>query len=247
MLVKQAANVLEILEFYAVYKKPATLAEVSQHFGWPRSSTFNLLSTLVDRGFLYEPRARGGFFPTSRWLALSQEIAAAEPLPDVLLKLLHDLAQRTGETVWIAAPSGQHAVFLEVIEASASIRYTAKAGNRVPLYATATGQALLCQMTETQRNSILRKTVFERYGEGTPMSIETVENSIRTSLHRGWFSSASAYNPDLCGVAVPLKIDQRILAVTVAGPLFRMKDRAEEMADHLNQLIEMYLSQRTPG
>lgn len=79
------------------------------------------------------------------------------------------------------------------------------------------------------------------------MSIETVENSIRTSLHRGWFSSASAYNPDLCGVAVPLKIDQRILAVTVAGPLFRMKDRAEEMADHLNQLIEMYLSQRTPG
>ncbi|MCP8896508.1 helix-turn-helix domain-containing protein [Shinella daejeonensis] len=112
MLVRQVANVLDILEFFAVHRNAATLAEVSQHFGWPCSNTFNLLSPLVERGF----------FPTTRWLVLARDIAGAEPLPESVLGMLHDLAQRGGETVRIAAPSGQQAVFLEVIEAAASRR-----------------------------------------------------------------------------------------------------------------------------
>ncbi|WP_164107897.1 helix-turn-helix domain-containing protein, partial [Serratia marcescens] len=45
MFVRQAANVLEILEYFAKRKKPATLSEVADDLGWPRSSTFNLLGT----------------------------------------------------------------------------------------------------------------------------------------------------------------------------------------------------------
>ncbi|WP_164076102.1 helix-turn-helix domain-containing protein, partial [Stenotrophomonas maltophilia] len=59
MFVRQAANVLEILEYFAKRKKPATLSEVADDLGWPRSSTFNLLGTLTDKGFLYEPASRG--------------------------------------------------------------------------------------------------------------------------------------------------------------------------------------------
>ena len=69
MIVRQAANVLDIMEFFAQTKKPATLAEIADHFGWPRSSTFNLLATLSEKGYLYEPRPRAGFYPTPRWLA----------------------------------------------------------------------------------------------------------------------------------------------------------------------------------
>ena len=53
MIVRQAANVLEIMEFFAQARKPATLAEIADHFGWPRSSTFNLLTTLSEKGYLY--------------------------------------------------------------------------------------------------------------------------------------------------------------------------------------------------
>ena len=67
MIVRQAANVLEILEYFARTKRPATLAELASHFGWPRSSTFNLLTTLTEKGYLYEPRPRAGYYPTPRW------------------------------------------------------------------------------------------------------------------------------------------------------------------------------------
>ena len=186
---------------------PASLADVVEAFGWPRSSTFNLLSTLVARGFLYEPEARGRFYPTPRWLTLAQEIAAAEPLPEALLNLLKDLAKRTGETVWIAAPSGQHAIFLEVIESKASVRYTASVGTRVPLHGTATGQAIISQLPPAQQATLLRKAVFKRYGEGTPMSIEAVETvsayDVAADSKNNLFGSARGARYPACHVDPP--------------------------------------------
>lgn len=240
MLVKQAANVLDLFEFFAEHKEAASLADISQHFGWPRSSAFNLLSTLMAKGFLYEPK-KGRYYPTPRWLTLAQEVASAEPLPDVLLGLLGDVAAKTGETVWIAAPSGQHAIFLEVIESKASVRYTARVGTRVPLHATATGQAIISQMTPTQQASVLRKAVFKRFGDGTPMSIQEVETSIRQSLNRGWFVSSSAYTPDLGGIGIPIVFGGRIFAITVAGPWFRVSEKLDEFARIIHGAVALHL------
>ena len=92
MNVKQAANVLDLIEFFARHKRPAALAEIAKHFNWPRSSTFNLLGTLAGRGYLYEPRARGGYYPSPLWSSLLQQIERAEPIPDQLHALLHALS-----------------------------------------------------------------------------------------------------------------------------------------------------------
>ena len=81
MLVRQADNVLSILEFFAERQGPATVADLTAHFGWPRSSTFNMVATLVERGYLYEPRARGAYYPTARWQVMAQAVAAAQPVP----------------------------------------------------------------------------------------------------------------------------------------------------------------------
>lgn len=252
MLVKQAANVLDLLEYFASEKKPATLAELSAHFGWPRSSTFNLIQTLVDRGFLYEPKARGGYYPTGRWLALSQEVADAEPLPPAALNLLRDLADSTGETTWIVAPSGQQAVMLAVIQSEQAIRYTAQPGKRVPLHGTASGQAIMSQMTAAQNAAILRKAVFERFGTGTPMSVAEVERSIADSLRRGSFRSASAFSRDLGGISLPLVLGGRIFAVTVAGPLFRIEGQMDDIAVEMHRAVarhfgEDYFSKHVPN
>lgn len=240
MLVKQAANVLDLLEFFATDGRAASLAEVAQHFGWPRSSTFNLLSTLSSRGFLFEPEARGKFYPTQRWLSLAQAISDAEPIPDPLLRFAQDLSQRTGETICIAAPAGLHVVFLEVIQSAALVRYAAEIGRRIPVHATASGQAIMSQWPESQRNATLRKVVFERYGSGTPMSIEAVEDQIRAGLHRGWFRSASNYSVDLGGVSLPIVIGPKVFSVTVAGPLNRVEAIMPSIAQTMHNVATMH-------
>jgi DNA-binding IclR family transcriptional regulator len=239
--VKQAANVLDLLEYFAQHRKPASLADISKHFGWPRSSTFNLLGTLASRGFLYEPKARGGYYPTPLWSSLVQQIDSADPIPQQLHHLLEALVKATGETAVLAAASGAYAVYVDAVESPHAIRYTAKPGKMIPLHVTATGRALLSQMAPADRSSVLRRATFERYTPTTLMSVAAVETEIKKSLERGWFEGNAEFTADLGGVALPLKLPHRQFAVTVAGPMFRVGSRLAELARVMAREVERHV------
>jgi IclR family acetate operon transcriptional repressor len=246
MIVKQAANVLDILEFFARIKRPATLTEIAQEFGWPRSSTFNMVGTLVERGFLYEPRPRTGYYPTPRWLTLARDIAEAEPLPPSLHRLLLDVARETGETVHVAAPAGDRVVFLDVVESNSVIRYFAEVGKRLPIHATATGRAILAQYSDAERKSVLGKIRFERFQPTSPMSVAAVEAEIARGLAQGWFLGATEFTPDVLGLAVMLPLAGRPLSLAVAGPTFRMEPRMAALGPLLRDAVKTYL-EKPPG
>ena len=243
MFVKQAANVLDLLEFFAQHKHAATLAEIAQHFGWPRSSTFNLIGTLTSRGFLFEPRSRGGYYPTPRWLRLSQELMAVDSIPESVLQTLREIADLTGETSAIAVPAGPNAVYLEVIESPKAVRYSAQVGKIIPLHATTTGRALLSQYSPRDRATLLAKSSFTAYTPSTLMSAQAVELEIERSLKRGWFESNAEFTPDLGGVAIPLPVHDRQFALLVGGPMFRIQPHYEEVAAVMRAAIE----KRFPG
>ena len=222
MSVQQSTKVLDLLQFYARVRRPASLAEVSHALGWPRSSTFSLLQALAGRGFLYEPVPREGYFPSPRWLALSQRISDAEPLPEILHALLDELCETTRETVAIGGPAGTNAMFLAVRESPAPIRYFADVGLLLPIHATSVGRALLEQYSRAERVKLYRSVTFQQYGPATPISIEAVEAEIKRGAARGWHGNQGECTPDLVGVSIPLPIGRRRLALVVAGPSFRM-------------------------
>ncbi|WP_051390175.1 IclR family transcriptional regulator [Bradyrhizobium sp. Ec3.3] len=237
MTVKQIENALSLLEYFAERKRPATLADVVGHFGWPRSSVFHILSTLAESGYLYEPQVREGFYPTPKWLQLATEIAEAQPIPEGLTRIIRVLAQETGETVCISAASGQYAVFLDVMESESPVRYSAKLGKRVPIHLTASGLALLSQLKEKDREIILRKATYDERGPNGARNIVEVRETLMTGCERGWFQSASHYTPDLGGVAVPVEVGSRSFAITVAGPLFRAESLFGSFASAIHGAI----------
>lgn len=233
MTVKQAANVLDLIEFFAEHRRAATLAEIARHFDWPKSSAFKLLGTLVERGYLYEPRAKGGYYPAPLLAEMAGRIEAAQPIPAELHALLEALVRKTGETAVLAAASGAQALFLDAVESPNAIRYTAQRGKTVPLHVTATGRALLSQMSAEDRASVLRKARFDRHTEGTLMDAAAVETEIERSMARGWFLGNAEFTPGLGGVAVALKLPGRHLAVLVAGPMFRVQQQTDSLAEWL--------------
>ena len=246
MSAQQAAKILELLEFFARTRRPATLAELSAALNWPRSSTFSLMQTLAERGYLYEPRARSGYYPSPRWLSLVQKVADAEPIPDVLGTLVAELSAETGETVAVGGPAGTTAVFLVVQESSAAIRYYAEVGHRLPIHATATGRALLCQYSRAERMALYRRVTFQQYSPVTPLSIEAVEAALREAAGRGWHESHGDHAPDLTGVAFPIPLGERRLALVVAGPEFRMIGRLPVIAGMIRAALGRYAESLRP-
>lgn len=240
MRVRQAANVLELLEFFASRKRPATLAEISDALGWPRSSTFNLVGTLSDAGYLYEPHGRRGYFPSPRWLVLAQAIAAAEPLPEGVHDLAVKIARETGETTVIGIPTGALVSFVEVVESTHSVRYFTQVGDRVPIAASSVGRALLAQYTPRERQVLYGKLHFERYSATTPMTVDAIEAELREAEQRGYHQSNGEYLPDLAGVAMPLPLPGRRLAIVVAGPVSRCLDRRPEIAAIIGKALQRF-------
>ncbi|MDQ2095153.1 IclR family transcriptional regulator [Rhodalgimonas zhirmunskyi] len=237
MLVKQADNTLAILEYFAEHRAPATVAELAQHFGWARSSAFNLVGTLAERGYLYEPRLRGSYYPTPRWLAMARRIAEADPVPEALVRVIEYLVRETGETAWVAGASGLHVVVLEARESPQLLRYAAQPGTRLPIHVTGSGQALMALMPTPQRDALLARISYDAFNRNSPTSADAVRAQIEESRARGWFMSASAYSSDLAGVALPVSIGSQNFAVTVAGPEARVLPRLAQLADDIRGVI----------
>lgn len=237
MFVKQTENVLLLLEFFAERPEPATLTQISQHFGWPKSSTFNIISTLVTCGYFYETQDRKGFYPTPLWLQLATAISDADPVPERLARLVNQLADASGETVWLSIPSGMFRLNIMVRESQQQVRVAARVGDRLPIQAAASGQALMSQMPEKTVSRILQKADYHPYGENTPTSAEAVKAQIAAGRQRGWFQSLGNYSAGLGGVSVPVVEGARLLAITIAGPLFRIEGELPRFARMIHEAM----------
>ncbi|MDV3455971.1 IclR family transcriptional regulator [Sphingomonas sp. HF-S4] len=241
-IVRQAANALQILEYFAERQRPATAAEIADDLGWPRSSAFKLVGTLASLGYLYEPHARGGHYPSPRWLELAEKVAHGDPLPAELQRLLRDVAAETGETVAISAPAGIHAMFVAVRESRQPVRYFAQVGDRVPIHASSAGRALLAQMPAEERQNLYRKIDFTAYSATTPMDPERIEADLAEAAARGFHQSNSEYTPDLAGVALPLHLPARRLSIVVVGPVSRCLEQRPALA----AIVARHVSARKP-
>lgn len=239
MAVKQILNVLDLIEFFARTKKPASLAEIQSQFGWPRSSAYNILNTLIERGYVYEADRPGGYFPTPMLARMGEAIVSADCLNERLAELLVDLSEMTGETAILAGPAGRYFLCLDLRESSAAIRYSSHVGRRIPIHASASGRALLSLYSAAERAGVLGRIVYEA-GTNAPMNRSEVEAEIASSLQRGWFQSINEYNADLAAISLPVVVDDRRLAFVVAGPVFRLGDKCADVAGILRHLIGRY-------
>lgn len=237
MIIRQVKFAFHLLQFMADRQAPATISEIAEHFGWPRSSTVNQVETLCHLGLVHEPVHRHGYLPTSRLLDLASDLVLADCYGSDLDSLVQAVAQQTGETVAVAAVAGNHGLFINVAESSNPIRYFAEAGQRIPLHATAAGRALLSQLPEKQLHTLLKRTDYIRYSENTPTTEAEVMALIMEARELGYYVNSDGFAKDLVGVAVPLRLEGRQLSLLVAGPIYRMTDNHAALADLLKDCI----------
>ena len=141
--VKSAQRVLEILDYFASTRAPATLSALSSALELPKSSCLALIATLHVSGYLYEVKPGVGYYPTRRWLDRATGITASDPLATKMRPVMLALSEETGETIILGKRAGDRVIYIEVVESSQTLRYAAVAGQFKPLHGTASGKALL--------------------------------------------------------------------------------------------------------
>jgi DNA-binding IclR family transcriptional regulator len=243
MLVKQIANLFDLMELFARVKRPLSVREIVDEFGWPRSSAFNIVSTMVERGYLYQPVARGGYYPTAKWQEFARDVADAEPLPESVHRLLVELMNKTGETMILAAQEGSSVVFLDVVETPADIRYTVNIGQRLPIHVTAAGRAILAQLPDPERQAVLGRIRYQKYEKASFMTPAAVERELAKEMKEGWHVNIAVYQPSVAGVAVPFPFRNRRLAIALGAPDSRVEKRVNALGRLLRDTVRHFLAE----
>ncbi len=241
MRVKQISNLFELMAFFVRAKKPLSVKEVVDEFSWPRSSVFNIVSTMVEEGYLYQPVPRGGYYPSSKWMELAKDLLEFQPFPPAVHKLLVELVKLTGETVVLAAAEGSSVVFLDVVESPAVIRFTASNGQRNPIHVTAAGRAILSQYSPSERAAVLKRIDYEPYEKAAFMSAVAVEEDIQKSMKDGWYINLGSYAEGLAGVAVPFPFHHRRCSIVIGAPISRIENSVEELGALLRSKVNDFL------
>jgi DNA-binding IclR family transcriptional regulator len=222
MNVKTAGRTLDLFEAFARERKPLSLSQLARAIGAPVSSCFGIVRTLEVRGYLYEVKARGGFYPTKLLFEHARIIASHDPLAERFVPLLEKLRDQTGETVLLSKRLERQAVYLEVLESPHSIRYSPKVGEFRPLHAGASGKALLGSLAPAVRNALLTGMKLPRVTSRTITSRAALEADLEQGRARGWYVTRGETVADLMAVAVPVAVNGETYSVALAGPLHRM-------------------------
>jgi IclR family acetate operon transcriptional repressor len=243
MLVKQLSNLFDLMDLFVRSKKPLSVREIVDAFGWPRSSVFNMVTTMMEHGYLYQPVPRGGYYPSTKWMDVAREVADAQPLPESVHKLLVELMKQTGETIILAAPEGTSVVFLDVVESPADIRYTVNVGQRLPIHVTAAGRAILSQYSAAERMAVLKRIKYQKYEKSVLMTPESVERDIQRGSKEGYFANLAVYQPNVAGIAVPFHFRDRRNAIVLGAPDSRIEKRVATLGKLLREAVRNFVKE----
>lgn len=156
---RSVARALDIMELIAQSKEDLTISEISKFLAIPKSTTFDILYTLLEKGYLEQTSEKQKTFRLGMKLfQTGAHYLDRTPFRDVAHATLENLVETAGETAFLAILNKDELVYLDKVESPNSVRTSARIGSSNPLYCTGLGKAILATLPDDEVRAILKRT-----------------------------------------------------------------------------------------
>ncbi|MFV2113687.1 IclR family transcriptional regulator [Micromonospora sp. DT178] len=227
----RALGVLLAFRGDAVERK---VSDVSRELGLHKSTASRLFRALADAGFLQRNEENGTYRLGVAVFELGARFLAGIDLHALARPLLHQLAEREGESVNLAVLEGSDAISLYVVQGTRNVQLVSRLGRRIPLWCSAAGKALLVDHDDDALRALLATVPFTAMTSNTITDLDTFVAHMDTVRRQGWALNDQESEHGLRVVAAPVR-DRRgrvTAAISISGPIFRLDDtRTRELAD----------------
>lgn len=244
--VKSAQRTLDLIELLTKESGGLTFPELEERTGWPRSSLYNLLRTMVQRKHLsYDGTIRRYRIGMRIWEA-GEAFISDHDLAIVAQPFLREASQALNETVQLAVLDGLENVYIAKVETEHFLRLVSKIGSRLPAYATGLGKVLLAALPERELLLRLEGTRLEAHTAKTITNLDLLLRELREVRERGYAVDTGEFTPGVYCVAVPVRTNGRVVAAMSSSvPNVRVSDHVRpamfetlaERADALSKTL----------
>ena len=221
---KTAARVIDLLELLAREEKPMTLLEIEKALEIPKSSTFELVYTLVEKEFINQDDKK--FSLGVRAFQVGNAYSRKLDIVQVSKDILDNLAKECKETVFLAKCINDKMIYVDKHSEYADMSSTCTIGSSKELYCTALGKAILSVKSDSEIEDYFSRISIIKYTEYTIDKSEIMKKELRIVRTRGYATEYKEGLNDMCCVAAPVFDchDFPVAAVSIAAPYYKMDE-----------------------
>ncbi|MCL4763134.1 MAG: IclR family transcriptional regulator, partial [Burkholderiales bacterium] len=229
-MVRVLQRALAILECFSREKPALTLQEIYRKVELPKSTTFRLVTTLQNSGYLLQ-RADQRYSLSYKLLLLGSVVLETQDVREITRPVMEELARVTGETVTLSTRSGHERICLDVVESSSLLRSIVLPGDRLPLLYGATGKMLLAQLDDATIEEIRKTQQLPR----KRISRKDLAETVARIRERGYALTRDDRVDGVMAISVPLRDNtgQVRYCMTVTGPSIRFKGREQALVEQM--------------
>lgn len=207
---------------------PIGVRELARIIGFSPSTVQKLLNSLEVQGLVKQDPKTEGYELGLGIFRLGASVLHQLDVHKVARPRLKELTEQTSESSYLAllTPNMKWYVFVDKVESTHLLRWTADLGAWRPLNCTAEGKAMLAHLPDEHLDYLESEGFFR---DSTPNSItepEKLRKELEKVKDRGWAYSDEEFAEGVRAVAGPVfNYSGKILgAVSVVGPTLRLPD-----------------------
>ena len=218
--INRAVDILRCFES----KELLGITEIAEETGLNKSTAFGIVATLTAEGLLEQDVSTGRYRLGLELFRLGNLVNTSTRR--LVMPELERLAQTLEETVNYVRPEGCDVVYLIKKESTHSMRICTKIGQRLPMYCTAVGKAILAFLPEEQRSNILKSYQFVPFTENTVSDEAALRCQLQSVAKNGYAVEIEEFESGLVCVAVPVlgSSGLPVAAISCSGPKARMTE-----------------------
>ncbi len=241
-VIKSAARVIQVLEFFDQVKRPQSVAEIADHHSWPHSSTSALMSSLVMLGYVHYDANKRTYLPSMRVALLGDWIQGNLLKDGQLMRLMQHLNDESSESIVLASQNGLHSQYLRVVQGTTALRMHLHIGMLRPLFGSGTGSMLLSQMDDNTIRKLARK--FNAVADPEKqVDVPKVLQDIAADRARGYAMSLNQVTPHsgLIAMLLPTAPTEKPLVLGISGLTVRLVENEHRYVEAMRNGMKRFV------
>ena len=240
---RSVARAIDMLNMISETKDPLTITEISQRLDIPKSTAFDIINTLVDKGYLETDKKQKTFSMGINVFQVGSRYLDKLDFQSAAHSLLEEMMLKSGETVFLAVENQGRLVYLDKVESNASVRTDSRLGTSNPMYCTGLGKALLAAYENDRVKAIISQEPMKAKTEYTLTNYQELLRDLEQTRRRGYSIDNRESELEVFCVAAPIYdlSGRPVAAISIAGMASRMLGNDQKVAEFGKLVMETAL------
>jgi DNA-binding IclR family transcriptional regulator len=214
---------LQIIEVLSKNPQGATLSELSNVLGFPKSTIHHMLSTFLPYDYVTKNPETKKYCLGFKFLSIGKVILDNIDVRRIANKYLRELHEECNETVHLAILRDGKAIYIDKIEKPGGLSLATYLGFATDPHAAAGGKILLSELSPRAIGEMYKDTPLKKYGKKTTTSLNRLLRELEKVREQGYAIDDEEYYEGVRCIAAPIRAGGRIVAaLSITGSIFTM-------------------------